>query len=70
MASDMPTIDDQSCTGCGDCVATCPADALAVIEGKATIVHPDDCNYCAECESHCPEGAIACGFEIVFAEYA
>ena len=70
MASDLPTIDDHACTGCGDCVATCPSDALDLIEGKATIVRPDDCNYCTECEASCPEGAIACGFEIILAASA
>ena len=70
MASDLPTIDDRDCAGCGDCVATCPGDALDVIDGKATIVRPDDCSYCTECEASCPEGAIACGFEIIFAASA
>jgi NAD-dependent dihydropyrimidine dehydrogenase PreA subunit len=68
MTSVTPIIDEELCTGCGDCVATCPTAALEVVEGKATMVRPDDCNYCTECESFCPEGAIACGFEIVFAE--
>jgi NAD-dependent dihydropyrimidine dehydrogenase PreA subunit len=68
MTSVLPVIDMAACTGCGDCVVWCPGKALAVIDNKARIVRPEDCDYCTACESNCPIGAIACAFDIVFAE--
>lgn len=68
MAKVIPEIDLEKCTGCGECAEQCPEVAVAVVEGKATVVRPDDCNYCAECEGLCPSGAISCPFEIVLLE--
>ncbi len=62
----LPIIDDQACTGCGECVARCPAHALDLGDGKATLVAPEMCSYCAECQDVCPAGAIALPYEIVF----
>jgi NAD-dependent dihydropyrimidine dehydrogenase PreA subunit len=64
----LPTIIQDRCTGCGDCVATCPTGALDLLEGKAALVRPADCAYCGDCETLCPQGAIALPFEIVFVE--
>lgn len=63
-----PTILAERCTGCGDCVATCPTGALELVDGKARLVRLADCAYCGDCEMLCPQGAIALSFEIVFAE--
>jgi len=65
-----PSIDDELCTGCGDCVAVCPAEALALRDERATIVHPEDCWYCGDCEDMCPVGAISRSFEIIFTDGA
>jgi NAD-dependent dihydropyrimidine dehydrogenase PreA subunit len=64
----LPILDQERCQGCGDCVASCPTGAVALVEGRAAIVRPDDCNYCAECEALCPRQAISCPFEIVLGE--
>jgi 2-oxoglutarate ferredoxin oxidoreductase subunit delta len=64
----LPTILQDLCTGCGDCVATCPTGALELYAGKATLARPADCAYCGDCETLCPQGAIALPFEIVFVE--
>jgi len=64
----LPTIVQDRCNGCGDCVATCPTGALDLLEGKATLARPADCAYCGDCETLCPQGAIALPFEIVFVE--
>lgn len=65
MSSSLPLIDQEKCTGCGDCVEACPTHAVEVISNKAAVVRPQDCNYCTACEPVCPEEAIACPFEIL-----
>jgi len=60
----LPIIDHTRCEGCGDCVAACPAGALALVEGRAALIHPADCTYCTACEDLCPNGAIALPFLI------
>jgi len=55
-----PHIDAISCIGCGGCVRACPEnDVLAVVEGKATLVHADKCVGHGLCAEACPVGAIA-----------
>jgi NAD-dependent dihydropyrimidine dehydrogenase PreA subunit len=66
----MPHIDQQRCTGCGDCVTACPAEALALEEGHAVMAQPEDCQYCGDCEDLCPVGAIARPFEIILSDEA
>jgi len=41
----------------------CPAEALAVKDGKVHLLYTD-CDYCGECEVACPTGAISCPYEI------
>ncbi|MGS0676600.1 YjjW family glycine radical enzyme activase [Shewanella sp. 125m-1] len=47
------------CDSCGDCVATCPADALALtttVQGKSKIVWDSDkCTQCDICLTTCPK---------------
>jgi MinD superfamily P-loop ATPase len=62
----LPQIDQQTCTGCGDCVAVCPTRALALVGGKAILAHSQACNYCAVCEALCPVGAIALPYLFAF----
>ncbi len=54
-----PHINALSCIGCGGCVDACPeGDVLAVIGGKATLVHGAKCVGHALCAEACPVGAI------------
>jgi len=55
----LPQIDKQVCTGCGDCIAVCPTEALALAAGIAVVVNPEACTYSGVCESICPVDAIA-----------
>jgi ferredoxin len=51
-------IDKSSCTGCGECIAVCPKDAIEYnLEGKA-VIDQSKCVSCGECIAVCPEGAI------------
>jgi ferredoxin len=47
----------QACTGCGSCVAVCPASALTLVDGKA-LCDPDACLTCGYCADACPNFAI------------
>jgi len=48
----------EGCTGCEQCVALCPSDALAMQpfgEHKALMFAPDRCIGCGRCVAGCPE---------------
>ena len=46
----------NKCTGCEECLASCPFDAILIKDGKAFI--NEYCQVCMACISVCPEGAI------------
>jgi electron transfer flavoprotein alpha subunit len=46
----------DKCTGCGECLASCPYDAIEIKEGKAFV--NEYCQICMTCLNTCPEGAI------------
>lgn len=48
---------DDWCEGCGQCVKTCPQDALSVMEGKA-VCNYSACVLCSYCAGVCPVWAI------------
>ena len=48
--------DPGRCAGHGDCVAVCPFEARALVEGKSRLVQP--CFGCGLCADVCPERAI------------
>jgi NAD-dependent dihydropyrimidine dehydrogenase PreA subunit len=52
------TIDEEKCTGCGQCIPDCPEGALQLIEGKARLVSDLFCDGLGACIGTCPEGAI------------
>jgi MinD superfamily P-loop ATPase containing an inserted ferredoxin domain len=51
-------IDEQKCTGCGDCIPNCHEGALQIIDGKARLISDLFCDGLGACIGHCPEGAI------------
>lgn len=52
-----PTIDLKKCTGCGNCVNTCPAELFEIVNSKAKI-KKGECLGCKACEYQCPKQAI------------
>lgn len=50
--------DPERCTGCGECVAACPHDAIQLSEdGQTVITDPDHCQLCFTCVGGCPAHA-------------
>lgn len=53
------TIDEDKCTGDGECVSVCPVEMFELQAGKAVIAgSADDCLGCESCVSVCPSGSI------------
>jgi len=50
-------IDPERCTACGECVAACRYNALALVKGKV-LLFDELCHACGACALVCPEGAI------------
>ena len=59
MKRDIIKIDEERCTGCGQCIPNCPEGALQVIDGKARLVSDLSCDGLGACIGHCPEDAIS-----------
>ena len=53
------SIDEEKCTGCGQCIPDCPEGALQIIDGKARLVSDLFCDGLGACIGTCPEGAIS-----------
>ncbi|MEW6067468.1 MAG: FAD-binding protein [Nitrospirota bacterium] len=49
-------VNREKCTGCEECLSSCPFDAIVIKEGRAFI--NEYCQACMACLSVCPEGAI------------
>jgi len=52
------SINEDACTGCGECIPNCPEGALQVIDGKARLVSDLFCDGLGACVGHCPTGAM------------
>jgi Pyruvate/2-oxoacid:ferredoxin oxidoreductase delta subunit len=51
-------IDEDLCTGCGDCLVACAEAAIQLVDGKARLVRDIYCDGLGACLGTCPEGAI------------
>ncbi|MHA2027545.1 MAG: ATP-binding protein [Candidatus Thorarchaeota archaeon] len=54
----MIQIDEDLCTGCGNCVPGCAEGALQIIDGIAKLVSETYCDGLGACLGECPEGAL------------
>ncbi|WPD21836.1 MAG: 4Fe-4S dicluster domain-containing protein [Candidatus Electrothrix scaldis] len=51
-------INEELCTGCGECVPNCAEGSLQIIDGKARLVADKLCDGLGACLGHCPTGAL------------
>jgi len=52
-------IDSEKCTGCGDCVDTCPLNAISLNDQPKAVVDENECTDCETCVEACPVQAIS-----------
>jgi thioredoxin reductase len=55
-----PVVDPMLCIGCHGCVEACPHDVLAIVNGIATPIAPDQCMEDTGCVVECPTNPKAC----------
>lgn len=54
---EKPFVIKYDCVGCGDCVKTCPVDAIELVNGKA-VIDNEKCINCNICVGTCTYDAI------------
>jgi ferredoxin len=52
-------IDEEKCTGCGECIPSCAEGALQIVDGKARLITDKYCDGLGACLSECPFGALS-----------
>ena len=53
-----PTVDQDKCVGCGECVDVCPAEVYDLQDGKSNPVNAEECLGCESCVEVCQQSAI------------
>lgn len=56
---EVPQVDVDRCTICGDCAKVCTVHALDLTDQGRVRIEPQYCVNCAACVVACPEGALA-----------
>ena len=51
-------VNQDECTGCGDCVGACPVEGVLVLEDQKAVVKSDECIECNACVDACPSSAM------------
>jgi len=52
-------IDEDLCTGCGECVPSCAEGAIEIVDGKARVMTEKFCDGLGACLKECPSGALS-----------
>jgi Fe-S-cluster-containing hydrogenase component 2 len=52
-------INEELCTGCGECIPNCAEGSLQIVDGKAKLVADNLCDGLGACLGHCPTGALS-----------
>jgi len=58
VARQIVRIDEELCTGCGECVSPCAEGAIQIINGKARVLREELCDGAGFCLGVCPTGAL------------
>jgi MinD superfamily P-loop ATPase len=54
----VPAVDEDKCTGCGECARICQYSAIISL-GQKALTFPELCHGCGGCKLVCPEAAIS-----------
>jgi ferredoxin len=58
----MPAqVNNENCTGCGDCAEVCPVDGAITLESAKATVKQEECIECNACVDACTSDAVAMG---------
>ncbi len=52
-------INEEKCNGCGACASACHEGAIAMVDGKAKLMHEHYCDGLGDCLPVCPTNAIS-----------
>jgi NAD-dependent dihydropyrimidine dehydrogenase PreA subunit len=52
-------INEELCTGCGECIPNCAEGSLQLVDGKVCLVADKLCDGLGACLGHCPVGALS-----------
>ncbi len=51
-------INEELCTGCGNCIVDCAEGAMKIVDGKAKVISDNLCDGLGACIGNCPEDAL------------